>query len=85
MRPPSTSRLRSRRIDYLLYGIVDFVIDAAFPVLEEFGVEIEQLEEVLLDAPGSRCDRADSPHPARAAAAAAHAVAAARAREPAAA
>lgn len=52
MRPPSTSRLRSQGIDYLLYGIVDFVIDAAFPVLEEFGVEIEQLEEVLLAAPG---------------------------------
>ncbi|MBP6382135.1 MAG: hypothetical protein KA321_05555, partial [Pseudomonadales bacterium] len=52
MRPPSTSRLRSQDIDYLLYGIVDFVIDAAFPVLEEFGVEIEELEELLLASPG---------------------------------
>jgi len=52
MRPPSNSRLRSQGIDYLLYGIVDFVIDAAFPVLEEFGVEIEELEELLLASPG---------------------------------
>ena len=52
MRPPSSSRLRSRRIDYLLYAIVDLVVDAAFPVLEQFGNEIEELEEELLDAPG---------------------------------
>lgn len=52
MRPPSSSRLRSQGIDYLLYGIVDFVIDAGFPVLEEFGVEIEELEELLLASPG---------------------------------
>lgn len=52
MRPPSSSRLRSQGIDYLLYGIVDFVIDAGFPVLEEFGLEIEELEELLLASPG---------------------------------
>jgi magnesium transporter len=52
MRPPSTSRLRSHGIDYLLYAIVDFVVDAAFPVLEEFGGEIEELEEMLLASPG---------------------------------
>ena len=52
MRPPSSSRLRSQGIDYLLYGIVDFVIDAGFPVLEEFGAEIEELEELLLASPG---------------------------------
>jgi magnesium transporter len=51
MRPPSSSRLRSQGIDYLLYAIVDFVIDAAFPVLEEFGAEIEELEELLLASP----------------------------------
>lgn len=49
MRPPSSSRLRTRGIDYLLYAIVDFVIDAAFPVLDRFGSIIEDLEEELLD------------------------------------
>ena len=52
MRPPSVSRLRARRIDYLLYALVDFVIDAAFPVLEQFSDDIEELEEELLDQPG---------------------------------
>jgi magnesium transporter len=51
MRPPSTSRLRSMGIDYLLYAIIDLVVDAAFPVLEEFGSQIEELEEMLLASP----------------------------------
>ncbi len=85
MRPPSTSRLRSQGIDYLLYGIVDFVIDAAFPVLEEFGVEIEELEELLLASPG-RDALARIHHVRRELLLLqAHAVAAARAGEPAAA
>jgi len=52
MRPPSSSRLRTLGIDYLLYAIVDVVIDAAFPVLDEFSSEIEELEESLLAGPG---------------------------------
>lgn len=51
MRPPSSSRLRTRGIDYLLYALVDFVIDAAFPVLEQFGNDIDELEDELLRAP----------------------------------
>lgn len=52
MRPPSVSRLRTRGIDYLLYALVDFVVDAAFPVLEHFGSDIEDMEEELLEQPG---------------------------------
>ena len=40
--------LRNRRADYLLYDLVDMVIDAGFPVLEVLGDRIEALEEELL-------------------------------------
>jgi len=51
LRPHANTRFRALGIDYLLYAIVDFVIDAAFPVLEEFGDTIEDLEEELLAQP----------------------------------
>ena len=37
IRPPNNHRLRTRGIDYLLYALVDLVIDAGFPVLELLG------------------------------------------------
>ncbi|HXH71668.1 MAG TPA: magnesium/cobalt transporter CorA [Mariprofundaceae bacterium] len=43
------SRLRSRGIDFLLYGMLDMVIDQGFPVLEQFGLQLEDLEERILD------------------------------------
>jgi magnesium transporter len=51
VRPPSNPRFRQQGIDYLLYALVDLVVDAAFPVLEAFGNEIEELEEELLENP----------------------------------
>lgn len=51
LRPPNNQRLRTRNIDYLLYALVDLVIDAGFPVLEVFGERIERIEDELLDAP----------------------------------
>ncbi len=36
---------RSLTADYLAYAIMDFVVDSAFPVLEAFGDQVEQLEE----------------------------------------
>lgn len=51
MRPANNARFRSRGVDYLLYALIDLVIDAAFPVLEAFGDEIEELEEELLIHP----------------------------------
>ena len=44
--------LRNRRADYLLYDLVDVVIDAGFPVLEILGDRIEALEEDLLGHAG---------------------------------
>ncbi|WP_435684847.1 magnesium/cobalt transporter CorA [Sedimenticola selenatireducens] len=46
-----TGRLRTKGPDYLLYALVDLVIDQSFPVLERFGAELEELEEQLLAAP----------------------------------
>ena len=44
-------RIRERGADYLLYALIDLVIDEGFPLLELLGDEIEQLEEQLLDSP----------------------------------
>jgi magnesium transporter len=44
-------RIRERGADYLLYALVDLVIDEGFPLLETIGDEIEQLEEQLFAAP----------------------------------
>lgn len=42
-------RMRNRKADYLLYALVDLVLDHGFPVLEELGSRIESLEEELLE------------------------------------
>ncbi len=44
-------RIRKRHADYLLYALLDRVIDEAFPLLELLGDEIEDLEEVMLEKP----------------------------------
>lgn len=43
-------RMRSRGADYLMYGLVDYVIDRAFPLLETFGLQLEDLEERILES-----------------------------------
>lgn len=43
-------RLRSHGADYLLYSLLDMVIDQGFPVLESFGSELELLEEQILES-----------------------------------
>jgi magnesium transporter len=44
-------RIHLGRADYLLYSLLDVVIDQGFPVLEDIGEEIEALEEELLARP----------------------------------
>lgn len=44
-------RFRRKQADYLLYALLDVVIDEGFPLLEGFGERIEALEQALLDAP----------------------------------
>lgn len=46
-----SGRIRSRGADYLLYALVDVVVDEGFPVLEWFGGALEDLEEELLEQP----------------------------------
>lgn len=43
------SRIRSRGVDFLLYSLLDVVIDSGFPVLENFGLQLEEVEESILD------------------------------------
>jgi len=41
-------RIRQLKSDYLLYCILDLIIDQGYPILEGFGEEIETIEEELL-------------------------------------
>lgn len=45
------SRIRRSGPDYLLYALLDTVIDGGFPMLESIGERIEDLEIELLDHP----------------------------------
>ena len=47
------SQLRSRGADFLLYSLLDVVIDQGFPVLENFGQQLEELEDQILEATDS--------------------------------
>lgn len=44
------SRLRDRGSDFLLYVLLDLIVDQGFPVLESFGFQLEELEEQILRA-----------------------------------
>jgi magnesium transporter len=43
--------MRISKADYLAYALLDTIIDHYYPVLEEIGTAIEELEEKLLDKP----------------------------------
>jgi len=47
------NRLRSHGVDYLLYTLVDMVIDHGFPLLELFGEDVQELEEDVLEKPST--------------------------------
>ncbi|BFT29688.1 magnesium/cobalt transporter CorA [Alteromonas sp. D210916BOD_24] len=46
------SRLRKNSADFLLYSLLDIVIDQGFPVLETLGWQLEALEEQILKSVG---------------------------------
>ena len=46
-----SSPIRGYPMGYLLYAVLDLVIDAGFPVLERLGEDIERQEEAVLDRP----------------------------------
>lgn len=45
----ASGRMRSRGADYLMYSMLDVVIDCAFPLLERLGLQLEELEEQILE------------------------------------
>ena len=45
-----SGRIRSLKADYLLYCIMDLIIDQGYPILESLGESIENIEEALLFA-----------------------------------
>jgi len=46
-----SGKIRERQADYLLYTLLDVIIDRGFPVLEEVSESIEDLEDELLEDP----------------------------------
>jgi len=46
-----TSRFRERGTDYLLYAIIDSVVDHLYPLLEGYGLALEELEEEISHNP----------------------------------
>ncbi len=47
-------RIRKEGADYLVYSLVDMIVDNYFAILEKLGDRIEDLEDVLIARPGSR-------------------------------
>jgi magnesium transporter len=45
------ARMRTRKSDYLAYTLIDAVIDSFFPLLENLGERLEDLEEEIMDDP----------------------------------
>lgn len=46
-----TGRLRMSGPDYLAYSLLDTVIDSYFPILENYGDSLEDLEEQIIEKP----------------------------------
>jgi magnesium transporter len=45
--------LRARKTDYLVYTLLDGIVDQFFPVLESIGDGIEELEDALIERPNN--------------------------------
>ena len=45
------SRMRELDASYLLYALLDAIVDYAFPVLEYYGDRLQELEDLVLDRP----------------------------------
>lgn len=46
------SRLRQSDASFLLYSLLDAIIDHCFPILERYGDRLEELEDIILENPG---------------------------------
>lgn len=49
-----SGRIRAAGADYLFYALLDVVIDEGFPLLEELGGQLEELEQELLTSPNRK-------------------------------
>lgn len=47
----STSRIRRQGADYLLYALLDTIVDCGFPLLDDLGDELEALEDEIVQDP----------------------------------
>lgn len=45
--------MRSRRVDYLAYALIDALIDSFFPILEHYGEVIDRLEQEIVTGAGN--------------------------------
>lgn len=51
------SRLRTFETSYLLYALLDAVVDHCFPILENYGDQLEALEQEITDNPAPQAQR----------------------------
>lgn len=51
LRVRNKSSVRARGADYLLYALMDVIVDGGFPLLEDLGEQIGRLEDLVLDNP----------------------------------
>ncbi len=49
-----TGRIRHSGPSYLTYAIIDTIVDGYYPVIEDIGDHLEQLETVVVERPSSR-------------------------------
>jgi magnesium transporter len=45
------SRIRESGLDYLAYALLDAVVDGYFPILEQYGEQLEHLEDEIVSRP----------------------------------
>lgn len=46
-------RIREAGLDYLVYALLDAIVDSYFPILEEYGERLEAFEDEILTRPSS--------------------------------
>lgn len=52
-----TSRMRTHDAPYLLYALLDAVVDHCFPMLEQYGELLEELETEIIESPSPRAQQ----------------------------
>ncbi len=50
----SVTKIRGGATDYLVYSILDSIVDSYFPCLEHYGEKLETVEDLIIDNPTKR-------------------------------